>query len=187
MTTSPHAAKAGHADLPVTSLSPSVLVFDVNETLIDIEAMTPLFTKILGEPRAMREWFSQLVTYSMTTSMPQTYVDHFTLGQAVLRMLADIHAVQISDDDVDRVREAMLTMPAHPDVAEALATLRNKRFRLVTLTNSPPGPKGQSPVLNAGLGGLFERQLSVDACRTYKPDPAVYHHERRELAVAPSE
>jgi 2-haloacid dehalogenase len=187
MTRTPQAANAGYVDPLVTSRSPSVLVFDVNETLIDIEAMTPLFTKIFGEPRAMREWFSQLVMYSMTTAMSQTYVDYFTLGQAVLRMVADIHAVHITDDDVDRIREAMLTMPAHPDVAAALTTLRNNGFRLVTLTNSPPGPHGQSPLLHAGLGGFFERQFSVDACRTYKPDPAVYRHVCHELAVAPSE
>jgi 2-haloacid dehalogenase len=187
MTTTPQAADAGHADPFVTSRSPSVLVFDVNETLIDIEAMTPLFTRILGEPRAMREWFGQLVTYSMTTAISHTYIDYFTLGQEVLQMLANIHGVHITDDAVHRIREAMLTMPAHPDVAEALTTLRNNGFRLVTLTNSPPGPHGQSPLLHAGLGGFFERQFSVDACRTYKPDPAVYRHVCHELAVAPSE
>jgi 2-haloacid dehalogenase len=29
--------------------APSVLVFDVNETLIDIEALSPLFQQILGD------------------------------------------------------------------------------------------------------------------------------------------
>jgi 2-haloacid dehalogenase len=52
-----------------TSRSPSILVFDVNETLLDIEAMTPLFTQIFGDPRAVREWFGQLVVYSMTAAM----------------------------------------------------------------------------------------------------------------------
>ncbi len=78
-------------------------------------------------------------------------------------------------------------MPPHPDVAAALNTLRDNGFRLVTLTNSPPNPHGQSPLENAGLGGLFDRQLSVDACRTYKPDPVVYRHVCQELSVAPSE
>jgi 2-haloacid dehalogenase len=40
---------------------------------------------------------------------------------------------------------------------------------------------------NAGLGGLFERQFSVDTCRTFKPDPVVYRFVCSELAVAPSE
>jgi 2-haloacid dehalogenase len=167
--------------------SPSVLVFDVNETLIDIDAMTPLFTQIFGDPQAMREWFGQLVMYSMTTAMSHRYIDFFMLGQAVLQMLADIHGVRITDQDQHRVKEEMLTMPAHADVADALSKLRDNGFRLVTLTNSPPNPEGRSPLEHAGLGGFFDRQFSVDACRTYKPDPAVYRHVCQELAVTPPE
>jgi 2-haloacid dehalogenase len=138
--------------------NPSVLVFDVNETLVDIDAMTPLFTQIPGHPQAMREWFAQLVLYSMAAAMSHTYVDFFTLGHAVLRMLADIHGVRITDEDLYRVRHGISTMPTHPDVAGALDKLRDNGFRLVTLTNSPPNPHGQSPLEHAGLGGLFERQ-----------------------------
>ena len=64
--------------------TPSVLVFDVNETLIDIESMAPVFERIFGDPQAMREWFGQLVMYSMTATLSGHYVDFFTLGQGVL-------------------------------------------------------------------------------------------------------
>ena len=120
--------------------APSVLVFDVNETLIDIDAMAPLFEQIFGEARVLREWFGQLVMYSMTTALSGCYVDFFTLGQGMLRMLGEIHGTPISDGDLDRIKQAMLTMPAHPDVADGLAALRDNGFRLVTLTNSPPNP-----------------------------------------------
>jgi phosphoglycolate phosphatase-like HAD superfamily hydrolase len=73
----------------------------------------------------MREWFGQLVMYSMT-----------------------------ADNEIHRIKEAMLTMPAHPDVADALTKLRDNGFRLVALTNSPPNPDGQSPLEHAGLGGF---------------------------------
>jgi 2-haloacid dehalogenase len=169
------------------SRPPAVLVFDVNETLIDIGAMTPLFRQIFGSARAMREWFDQLVTYSMTAAMSHTYVDYFTLGQAVLRMLADIQMVRITEDNVERIRVAMLTMPAHPDVAPALTRLRDSGFRLIALTNSPPNRDGKSPLEYAGVSGYFEQQFSVDAWRTYKPDPLVYRGVCQELGVAPSE
>jgi 2-haloacid dehalogenase len=165
----------------------SVLVFDVNETLIDIEAMNPLFEQIFGGRAVMREWFGQLVTYSMTSALSGRYVDYFTLGQAVLHMLADVHHVTISEDDRQLIRQGMLTLPAHPDVTTGLTALRDKGFRLVTLTNSPPNPDGASPLEHAGLGGLIERQFSVDALRTYKPVRAVYHYVCDELSVAPGE
>jgi 2-haloacid dehalogenase len=168
-------------------MAPSVLVFDVNETLIDINSITSFFEQVFGDPQVMRAWFGQLLTYSMTVTSSGHYVDFFTLGQGVLRMLATVRGVRISDDDEDALKHAMLTMPAHPDVAEGLTALRDKGFRLVTLTNSPPNPFGPSPIDNAGLGHLFERQLSVDACRAFKPAPAPYLYTCEQLAVAPAD
>ena len=81
-------------------IRPSVLVFDVNETLIDIDSIAPLFGSCSAIRRVLREWFGQLVMYSMTATLSERYVDFFTLGQGVLRMLADIYRVDITDDDV---------------------------------------------------------------------------------------
>jgi len=167
--------------------APSVLVFDVNETLIDIESMASLFERIFDDPRAMREWFNQLVMYSMTATLSGHYVDFFSLGQGVLQMQATTHRLAITDDDVHALKHAMLTMPAHPDVEDGLTALRDNGFRLVTLTNSPPNPDGPSPLEHAGLAHFFERQFSVDACRAFKPAPTVYRYVCEELAVAPAE
>jgi 2-haloacid dehalogenase len=173
----------------VTQLSvrPSVLVFDVNETLIDIDAMAPRFEQIVGDRRVLREWFGQLITYSMTATLSGHYVDFFTLGQGVLQMVAEVHSVNVTDDDLRAIKEAMLVMPAHPDVEGGLTALRDNGFRLVTLTNSPPNPDGPSPLEHAGLGGFFERQFSVDAVRTYKPAQAVYGYVCQQLGVAPEQ
>ncbi|MFG1933369.1 haloacid dehalogenase type II [Mycobacterium sp. NPDC048908] len=167
--------------------APTVLVFDVNETLIELDAIAPVFEQIFGDARMVRTWFGQLVTYSMTAAVSENYLDFFTLGQGVLRMLGEVHGKAITEADLAGIRRAMLTMPAHPDVAEGLELLRDNGFRLVTLTNSPPVPDGPSPLQNAGLGGYFERQFSVDACRTFKPARHVYDHVCHELRVAPED
>ncbi len=167
--------------------APSVLVFDVNETLIDIESMAPLFERVFGDPQAMREWFNQLVMYSMTATLSGHYVDFFTLGQGLLQMLASTHRLAITDDDLNALKDSMLTMPAHPDVEDGLTALRDNGFRLVTLTNSPPNPAGSSPLEHAGLAHFFEQTFSVEACRAFKPAPTVYRYVCEELAVAPEE
>jgi 2-haloacid dehalogenase len=166
---------------------PEVLVFDVNETLIDIESMEPLFERMFGDPRVLREWFNQLVMYSMTVTLSDNYVDFFTLGQAVLRMTADVHGTAITDEDVDALGAGMRAMPAHPDVAEGLAALRAHGYRLVTLTNSPPNPGVRTPLDNAGLAHFFEKQFSVDTWRAFKPSPQLYTGVAAELGVAPSD
>ena len=166
---------------------PSVLVFDVNETLIDIESIAPLFGELFGDERVLREWFGQLVMYSMTATLAEYYVDFFTLGQGVLRMLADIYRVEITDDDVHRLQAQMRTMPAHADAAEGLTALRDNGFRLVTLTNSPHRPGVQTPLENAGLAELFEQQFSVESCRAFKPSPSVYRYVCQDLGVPPAD
>ena len=167
--------------------TPSVLVFDVNETLIDIESLAPLFAEWFGDERVLREWFGQLVMYSMAATLAERYVDFFALGQGVLRMLADIYRVDFTDDDVGRLRDRMSTMPAHPDVVEALTALRDNGFRLITLTNSPHRSGARTPLENAGLAELFEQQFSVESCRAFKPSPSVYRYVCEQLGVAPAE
>ena len=167
--------------------APSVLVFDVNETLIDIESLAPLFAEWFGDERVLREWFGQLVMYSMAATLAEHYVDFFALGQGVLRMLADIYRVDITDDDVGRLRTQMSTMPAHPDVIDALTALRDNGFRLITLTNSPHRSGVRTPLENAGLAELFEQQFSVESCRAFKPSPSVYRYVCEQLGVAPGE
>jgi 2-haloacid dehalogenase len=167
--------------------TPSVLVFDVNETLIDIEYLAPLFGKLFGDERVLREWFAQLVIYSMTATLAECYTDFFTLGEGVLHMLADIYRVDITDDDVHHLRARMRTMPAHPDVADGLITLRDNGFRLVTLTNSPHKQGVQTPLENAGLADFFEHQFSVESCRAFKPSPSVYRYVCQQLEVAPAD
>jgi 2-haloacid dehalogenase len=69
---------------------PSILVFDVNETLVDIEAMRPLYERVLGSGRALREWFGQLVLNSMTTKLSGLREDFFSLGLGLFEMHAPV-------------------------------------------------------------------------------------------------
>ena len=40
------------------------IVFDLNETLLDLDTMTPIFERIFREKLAMRLWFANLILYS---------------------------------------------------------------------------------------------------------------------------
>lgn len=41
-----------------------LVVFDVNETLLDLTTMEPTFERIFGDKGAMRFWFANLILYS---------------------------------------------------------------------------------------------------------------------------
>ena len=164
---------------------PSICVFDVNETLLDIEFLAPLFQRLFGDRKVLREWFGQLILYSEAITLAGPYTTFFTLGQGVLRMMGSIHNVSIQKDDIEELRMRLLTMPAHPDVPAGLKQLKDAGFRLVTLTNSPPDPR-TSPLKHAGIDGWFEKSFSVDRVRRFKPAAQVYHMVAEELDVPPA-
>jgi 2-haloacid dehalogenase len=165
---------------------PSVLIFDVNETLIDIDSMGPLFKRVFGDERVLREWLGHLITYSMALTLSGLYKDFFSLGQGLFEMVGAIHKVQVQPAEVEALKEGMLTMPAHADVEEGLKRLKDAGFRMVTLTNSPPNKGGKTPLENTGLADFFERQFSVEWARAYKPAQTLYHRVAQELGVSPS-
>jgi 2-haloacid dehalogenase len=166
-----------------TDGAPDVLVFDVNETLIDIESLAPTFERIFGDAAVLRTWFGELVTYSMTLTLSSLYVDFFALGQAVLQMVGRFRGVDVTEDDQRALAEAMRTMPAHPDAATGLKRLRADGYRLVTLTNSPHRTNSPSPLDNAGLSQYFEQQFTVDTAGVFKPTTHLYRRVASALGV----
>lgn len=165
-----------------TPARPSVIVFDVNETLIDITTLEPLFGRIFGDVAVMREWFGQLILYSEAVTLSGIYVPFGDLAAGVLRMIGDIRQRKIGDTDIAEMKMLLQTMPPHAGVADAMIRLKTAGFRLVTLTNSPPG-NGSGPLDKAGLAGHFEQMFSVDAVRKFKPAIEVYQMVADALEV----
>jgi len=159
-----------------------ILVFDVNETLLDITALEPLFDRCFGDPAIMRTWFTQLVLYSQTMTLSGLYSPFGELAVGALRMVSEIRSQTLLESDVNELRDRMGAMPAHPDVAPGLTRLRDAGFRLVTLTNSAPAPS-PNPLERAGLNGFFEQNFSVDSVRRFKPAPETYAHVATEMGV----
>src|SRR5580658_6946793 len=68
-----------------------ILVFDCNETLIDLESLNPVFERILGSPNSgdsMRIWFANMILYSCALTLSESYVPFTDIGSSVLEMLA---------------------------------------------------------------------------------------------------
>jgi len=169
----------------MTSSQP-LLVFDVNETLLDIGVLEPLFARIFVAPGRMREWFAQLILYSETLSLTGDYVPFGKLGAGVLRMLGQIYGVAITDAHIRELGSLIANLPVHPDVPAGLRQLKEAGFTLVTLTNSPAGT-GPDPLDKAGLGSVFDRRFTVEPARRFKPTPATYRLVNDAMRVAPSD
>jgi 2-haloacid dehalogenase len=164
---------------------PSILVFDINETTLNIDYTAPVFERVFGDKAVLREWFAQLILYSNAITLAGPYATFFELGEGVLRMLADIHRVSVKSSDIDELRHRFATMPPHRDAVQGLTELKAQGFRLIAFTNSPPVKP--SPAENAGLYKFFEREFSIDRVRRFKPAPQCYHMVAEELGVEMAE
>jgi 2-haloacid dehalogenase len=163
-----------------------LIVFDVNETLLDLETMVPTFERIFDDKLAMRLWFANLIMYSAALTLADSYVPFTDIGGAVMKMLADMRGIKISDADKKELTEKFSTMPPHPEVPAALHKLRNAGFRLFTLTDNLLEVQGRQ-LEHGGIIDLFERRFSADGVKRHKPAPEAYAYVEQQLEAKPSD
>lgn len=165
---------------------PKVIVFDVNETLLDLTALDPHFERAFGASSVRQHWFAQVLQSALVTTVVGDYVDFGAIGAAALEVTAARRGVSLPAGERSVILDGMLALPPHPEVYESLARLRAAGLRLATLTNSTAEAAG-AQLTNAGLIDFFDSVLSVDAVRQFKPAAATYRMAAQELGVAASE
>ncbi len=163
----------------------SVLVFDVNETLLDLRALDPHFDRLFGDAGVRRQWFGLVLRNALSLTIIGGYQDFVSVGAASLRMVAERQQVSVTPADLSTVSAAMAGLPAHDDVAPNLERLAGAGFRLAALTNSPQ-EAAERQLANAGIADHFERIMSVGPTAKFKPAPDVYHMAAAELGVEPT-
>jgi 2-haloacid dehalogenase len=159
-----------------------LIVFDVNETLLDLETMEPTFERIFGDRKAMRFWFANLIMYSAALTVAGCYVPFTDIGSAVMKMLADTQGIRINEADKKVLTEKFSTMPPHREVPAALRKLRNAGFRLFTLTDNLLEVQTRQ-LEHGGIVDLFERRFSADGVKHHKPSPHAYAYVEKALGV----
>lgn len=162
----------------------SVLLFDVNGTLLDLGALDPAFERAFGDAGARRTWFATVKELFLTQTVVGAYDDFAALAAAAL----DLEAARrgTPPGDAAAVLDEVTALPAHPEVDAALGRLGGAGWRLAALTNGTPEAVA-AQLDHAGLAGRFEAALSADAVRRYKPAPEPYRWACSQLGVAPAD
>jgi 2-haloacid dehalogenase len=160
-----------------------VCVFDVNETLLDLAALDPLFERVFGDAAVRRLWFNQMLQSAFVATITDAYVTFGEAAGAALGMTEERLGVEVSEDDRQEILGGLRDLPPHPEVPESLDRLHDAGFRLATLTNSTQ-EVAEAQMQNAGLTDKFEQILSADTARRLKPAPAPYRMAARSLGVS---
>jgi 2-haloacid dehalogenase len=107
---------------------PRTIVFDVNETFLDLAALDAPFAEVFGDASARGLWFAQVLQSAMTGNVIGKYNNFGVIGAAALEMVAERRGVSLSNDDRSSILETMRKLPAHPEVPEALQRLKSAGF-----------------------------------------------------------
>ena len=149
------------------------ILFDVNETLLDMAALDPLFEGLFGDRSVRAQWFDRMLQSALVSTVTARYSEFGVTGLAALEMVATQRGVELLDDHRLELRETMQHLPPHPEVRTSLERLRDAGLRLASLTNSTP-LVAEAQLANAGLRDLFEESLSAHEVRRLKPAPEPY-------------
>ncbi len=176
-------ATSGH----VGAMRPSVIVFDVNETLSDLSPLAARFVEV-GAPASLSGlWFASVLRDGFALTAAGDSKSFADVGAAVLHgLLADQQLNRDPDSAVTHVLDGLALLETHPDVAPSVRELADRDVRLVTLSN------GAASVAERLLAGSdireeFEHVLSVDDAAAWKPDARAYRYAAGICAVDPAE
>lgn len=163
-----------------------VIVFDVNETLLDMTPLKKAINALLQEEQGFRIWFGMLLHYSTVSNNINQYHNLTTIAAATLDMAAKSLNVSVTQDQIKDTLSIIKSLQTYPDVIKGLQLLKDHGFRLITLTNSPDAAL-QEQLKNSQLTHYFEQALSIDAISKYKPAATTYLWAAEKLAVQPQQ
>ncbi|MCA1712928.1 MAG: haloacid dehalogenase type II [Actinobacteria bacterium] len=166
---------------------PTVVVFDVNETLSDLSPMAERFAQV-GAPASMAKlWFASLLRDGFALTAAGASRPFAEVGEGALRtLLAQVQLDRDVDDAVTHVMSGFSTLSVHPDVPEGVRALQTAGLRLVTLTNGATAV-GEQLLERAGVVDAFETLLSVEAAGAWKPSPIAYAYAVQRCGVPAEE
>lgn len=165
---------------------PTVCLFDLNGTLLDLSVLDPHFDRAFGSPAVRALWFRQTLELALTQTVLGNYHRFDHLADTALEMIAVRRCTTVSAADKKDILTGMSALPVYSDVPQALGLLRDSGCRLATLTNSAQ-PLADAQVAHAQLTPYFETVLSADTVQQLKPGPRPYAYAAEALGVPPAE
>ncbi|MDP9695319.1 UNVERIFIED_ORG: 2-haloacid dehalogenase [Arthrobacter globiformis] len=166
---------------------PSVVVFDVNETLSDMSPLAERFAET-GAPASLAKlWFATLLRdgFALTAAGDNTAFAEIG-GEALGGLLAGLDLNMATDAAVDHIMQGMAGLGLHPDVPEGVSALKAAGYRLVTLTNGSTSV-AEKLFTAAGIRDSFDRLLSVEDAPAWKPARAAYDHAASACGTDPEQ
>jgi len=162
--------------------APSLIAFDVNETLLSLDPIRSSLEGIFGSDPPIGEWFARLLHGSLIANALDQYRPFGAIGAEALISLAARRGLLLRAEDAIDALRPMSTLPPHADVIPGVERLARIGVPMIALTNGS-SDVAVAQIDNAGLGDLLARVISVEEVGMFKPDPVPYRHAARAMGV----
>ena len=170
-----------------TTLFPKAVIFDAYGTLFDVHSVVAAAEQMFpGHGDALSQlWRQKQIEYTQlrTAADPAGayYEPFWNITLDALRFSARKLGLALNAAGEKRLMDEYACLSAFPDAVPALKALKARRPKhngsdpigLAILSNGNPQMLDIA-VKSAGMSGLFDHVLSVDAVRAFKPAPATY-------------
>lgn len=156
------------------------ILFDINETVLDLASLRPRFEAVFGDAAVTSTWFAMLLHTSTVCALTDVKTGFATLAGTMLDAVAARRNITITSDQRDQILGGFASLAPHPDVVPALQHLRTSGYRTVAFSNSSLNLV-TSQITNAELSDHYDQIVSVEDTGSFKPDAKVYRFVAEHL------
>lgn len=161
-------------------MSRNTILFDINETVLNLNRLKPKFKAAFGDESAMTIWFSTLLHSSTVCALTGIKSGFATLASDVLDNVAARRGVILSASSRQIILSTFANLAPHEDIKSALTQLRENGYRTIAFSNSSLDLI-TTQIQNSGLSAYFDEVVSVEETGSFKPDPKVYQYVADQL------
>jgi 2-haloacid dehalogenase len=164
-------------------MRPSVIVFDVNETLSDLSALGARFIEVGASGSAARLWFAAVLRDGFAlTAAGENPPFAGVARELLLNHLSEAQLNRSVEEAARHVMDGFASLELHADVASGIDSLHEDGHRLATLSNGAASV-AERLLTSGNVLDRFERLLSVEDAGAWKPSPVAYRYAATELGV----
>lgn len=153
---------------------PDLIVFDVNETLSDMEPLGAAFAAEAVPEHLGRSWFAEILRDGFALAAAGDDAPFAEIAQDSLLRLLSTHGVCAPEESGARIMGALKRLRVHSDVIPGVAAL-HRLAELITLSNGAT-QIADTLLEQAGIRDRFSQLLSVEDAPAWKPARSAYEH-----------
>ena len=150
------------------------IIFDAYGTLFDVNSAAEKCKNKIGEkwePFA-NYWRTTQLEYTWLRSLMGRHQDFWKVTEQSLDKSMEIFKIDTTMKD--KLLDLYKVLATFPEVEETLKKLKEKKYKLIILSNGTPSLLKEL-VRSNNLESIFDDVLSIEEVKIYKPHPNVYN------------